>query len=73
VRRVRRAGDVDFLEELFGPVAVLAAGEGDAAFLRAKVATARHYAAHVLVQAPMLRDVVLHGGDTTLGLSDEQF
>jgi alkylation response protein AidB-like acyl-CoA dehydrogenase len=51
----------------------LAAGEGDAAFLRAKVATARHYAAHVLVQAPMLRDVVLHGGDTTLGLSDEQF
>jgi alkylation response protein AidB-like acyl-CoA dehydrogenase len=53
--------------------AQLAAGEGDAAFLRAKVATARHYAAHVLVQAPMLRDVVLHGGDTTLGLTDEQF
>ncbi|MDZ5461221.1 acyl-CoA dehydrogenase [Azohydromonas lata] len=53
--------------------AQLAAGEGDAAFLRAKVATARHYAAHVLVSAPMLRDVVVHGGDTTLALADEQF
>ncbi|WP_157270990.1 acyl-CoA dehydrogenase [Azohydromonas aeria] len=51
----------------------LAAGEGDAAYLRAKVATARHYAAHVLVQAPSLRDTVLHGADTTLALADDQF
>jgi hypothetical protein len=51
----------------------VAAGEGDASFLRAKVATARHFAAHVLVQAGALRDTVLHGADTTLALADDQF
>jgi hypothetical protein len=51
----------------------LAAGGVESAFLHAKVQTAGHYAAHVLVQAAMLRDVVVNGGDTTLGLADEQF
>ncbi|WP_066732875.1 acyl-CoA dehydrogenase [Cupriavidus sp. D384] len=53
-------------------VAQLAAGSGDAVFLAAKVATARHYATHVLVQAPMLRDIVVAGADSTLALADEQ-
>ncbi|SPD68368.1 3-methylmercaptopropionyl-CoA dehydrogenase (plasmid) [Cupriavidus taiwanensis] len=53
-------------------VAQLAAGSGDAVFLAAKVATARHYATHVLVQAPMLRDIVIAGADSTLALADEQ-
>jgi hypothetical protein len=51
----------------------LATGAGDAAWLRAKVATAHHYAAHVLVQAAALRDTVLYGADTTLALLDEHF
>ncbi|MFP5442324.1 MAG: acyl-CoA dehydrogenase C-terminal domain-containing protein, partial [Betaproteobacteria bacterium] len=52
--------------------AQLTAGAGDAGFLGAKRATASHYAAHVLVQAPMLRDIVMHGADSTLALADDQ-
>ena len=51
--------------------AQLAAGAGDAGFLGTKRATASHYAAHVLVQAPMLRDIVT-GGASTLALADDQ-
>jgi alkylation response protein AidB-like acyl-CoA dehydrogenase len=51
----------------------LAAGEGDAAFLRAKIATARHFADHVLTQAPGLRDTVVAGSAGLLELAEEQF
>ena len=37
-----------------------------------KRATASHYAAHVLVQAPMLRDIVTGGAASTLALADDQ-
>ena len=50
----------------------LAAGSVDAGFLSAKRATACHYATHVLVEAPALRDIVTHGAASTLALSDEQ-
>jgi 3-(methylthio)propanoyl-CoA dehydrogenase len=53
-------------------VAQLPASGGDADFLAAKLATARHYAAHVLVHAPALRDIVIAGADSTLALADEQ-
>ena len=48
------------------------AGSSDTPFLCAKVATALHYATHVLVQAPMLRDIVTGGAESTLSLDDAQ-
>jgi acyl-CoA dehydrogenase len=84
---VRRAavGAVPFLE-LFGTVAGgwqmaraalaahknLAAGKGEAAFLRAKVTTARFYADHVLVRAGGLARTVVSGADAALEIADEQ-
>ncbi|AOK67889.1 acyl-CoA dehydrogenase [Burkholderia multivorans] len=53
-------------------VAQLAAGAGDVDFLAAKRATTSYYATHVLVEAPALRDVVIHGAASTLALSDDQ-
>ena len=47
--------------------------EGDSAFLRAKIATARFYGDHVLVQAPGLRDTVVKGSAGVMALSDDQF
>jgi hypothetical protein len=47
--------------------------EGDANFLKAKIATARFYGEHVLVQAPGLRDTVVKGGAGVMALSEEQF
>jgi hypothetical protein len=47
--------------------------DGDAAFLEAKIKTARFYADHVLVQAPGLRDTVVKGGGGVMALSDDQF
>jgi hypothetical protein len=52
---------------------LLSTGKGDKAFLEAKIATARFYAEHVLVQAPGLRDTVVKGGAGVMALSDEQF
>jgi alkylation response protein AidB-like acyl-CoA dehydrogenase len=51
----------------------LARGDTDGDFLSAKRITAQHYALHVLPHAGALRDTVLHGAATTLGLADTQF
>ena len=45
----------------------------DADFLAAKVLTARHYMAHVMVEAAGLSEIVTHGAETTLALADNQF
>jgi len=52
---------------------LLATGNADKPFLEAKIATARFYGEHVLVQAPGLRDTVVKGGSGVMALSDEQF
>jgi alkylation response protein AidB-like acyl-CoA dehydrogenase len=81
--RVQFAGAVPFLK-LMGIVAggwqmaraALAAekkSSGDTAFYEAKIATARFYADHVLVQAPALRNTVVNGAAGVLALSEEQF
>ncbi len=51
----------------------LAAGEGDASFLRAKIATARFFADHVLSGAPGLRTAIVEGAAGVLALDVEQF
>ena len=76
------AGAVPFLE-LMGIVAggwqmaraALAAekASGDDSFHKAKIATARFYADHVLVQAPALRNTVVNGSTGVMALSEDQF
>jgi butyryl-CoA dehydrogenase len=51
----------------------LAQGDGDAAFLKAKISTARFFADHQLSQAAALRDVVLEGSAGVLALTEDQF
>jgi butyryl-CoA dehydrogenase len=51
----------------------LASREGDVSFHEAKLATARFYADHVLVQAPGLRNTVVNGSAAVMALSEEQF
>ena len=46
---------------------------GDKPFLEAKIATARFYGDHVLVQASALRDTVVKGSATVMSLSEDQF
>src|SRR4051794_12117753 len=46
---------------------------GDRDFLLAKIATARFYGDHVLVQAPALRDTVVKGSAHVMALSEDQF
>jgi len=80
--RAQFAGAVPFLT-LMGIVAggwqmaraALAAskGTGDDSFDKAKIATARFYADHVLVQAPALRNTVVNGAAGVMALSEEQF
>jgi len=53
--------------------AQLARGEGDAAFLHAKVATARFYAEHLLSKAPGTRDAIVEGGASVTSLALESF
>ena len=48
-------------------------GSGDQAFLEAKIATARFYGDHVLVQAGALRDTVVKGAATVMSLTEDQF
>jgi 3-(methylsulfanyl)propanoyl-CoA dehydrogenase len=80
--RVPFAGAVPFLK-LMGIVAggwqmaraALAAekASGDDSFHKAKIATARFYADHVLVQAPALANTVVNGAAGVLALSEDQF
>ena len=80
--RAQFAGAVPFLK-LMGIVAggwqmaraalAAAKGTGDDSFDKAKIATARFYADHVLVQAPALRNTVVNGAAGVMALSEEQF
>jgi alkylation response protein AidB-like acyl-CoA dehydrogenase len=51
----------------------LDAGEGDAAFLRAKIATARFFADHILSQASGMRTSIVEGSAGVLALPEDQF
>ncbi len=51
----------------------LAAGDGDSAFLNAKIATARFYAEHFLSKAPGLRDAIVEGADSVTAMPLEAF
>ena len=51
----------------------LAKGEGDAAFMQAKIATARFYAEHILTKAPGVRDSIVEGADSVTALALEAF
>jgi hypothetical protein len=51
----------------------LEAGAGDAAFYRAKIATARFFADHVLAQADGLRHAIVAGSAGVLALDVDQF
>ena len=80
--REQFAGAVPFLK-LMGIVAggwqmaraalAAARGTGDESFDKAKIATARFYADHVLVQAPALRNTVINGASDVMALSEDQF
>ena len=48
-------------------------GAGDAAFLQAKISTARFFADHYLSQAPGLREAIVQGAAGVLALTEEQF
>jgi 3-(methylthio)propanoyl-CoA dehydrogenase len=51
----------------------LDAGDGDAAFLGAKIATARFFAEHILSQASGLRTAIIDGSAGVLAMSEDQF
>jgi len=46
-------------------------GSGDKAFYAAKIATARFYADQVLVQAPSLRDTIIHGASAVMSVPED--
>ena len=52
---------------------LLTAGDGDKAFLEAKVTTARFYGEHILVKTSALRDEILHGGASVMALPLDSF
>jgi butyryl-CoA dehydrogenase len=52
---------------------LLAAGQGDPAFLKAKIATARFFADHFLSKVPGLARTVTAGAPGVLALAEEQF
>jgi hypothetical protein len=41
--------------------------------MRAKIATARFYAEHILARAPGLRDAIVEGADSVMALAQEAF
>jgi alkylation response protein AidB-like acyl-CoA dehydrogenase len=49
------------------------AADEDADFMRAKIATARFYAEHILARAPGLRDAIVEGADSVMALAQEAF
>ncbi len=51
----------------------LEAGEGDAAFYKAKIATARYFADHILSAAQGLRSAIVDGSAGVMALSEDQF
>jgi hypothetical protein len=51
----------------------LSKGEGDAAFLKAKIATAHFYAEHLLNKVPGVRDSIVEGGDSVTALALDSF
>jgi len=51
----------------------LKAGEGDSAFLQAKVTTARFYADHILSRVPGVRDAIVEGAESVTALALESF
>jgi len=51
----------------------LAGGDADAAFLQAKVTTARFHAEHLLSRVPGLRDEIVDGADSVMALPAEAF
>jgi hypothetical protein len=51
----------------------LAAGEGDANFLRTKIATARFFADHVLSQACAYRAAIVDGSAAVMAVPEDQF
>ncbi|MDB5913534.1 MAG: acyl-CoA dehydrogenase, partial [Ramlibacter sp.] len=51
---------------------LLQAGE-DVDFMRAKIATARFYADHLLAKAPGLRDSIVEGADSVTALALDAF
>jgi butyryl-CoA dehydrogenase len=53
--------------------ALLAADDGDTAFLKAKICTARFFADHVLTQSGGLRIAITEGAAGVLALGDAQF
>ncbi|MDQ1817539.1 acyl-CoA dehydrogenase [Massilia sp. CCM 9210] len=48
-------------------------GEGDAGFYKAKIATARFFADHILTQASGLRTAIVEGSAGVLALTEDQF
>jgi hypothetical protein len=51
----------------------LAAGEGDQAFYKAKIATARFFADQDLTRARGLAEATIHAGVSTMALAEDQF
>ncbi|HEU4851389.1 MAG TPA: acyl-CoA dehydrogenase [Telluria sp.] len=51
----------------------LDAGEGDAAFYKAKIATARFFGDHILSQASGMRTAIVDGSAGVLALTEDQF
>ena len=49
------------------------AGEGDAGFYQAKIATARFFADHILSQANGYRIAIVDGSKGVLALTEDQF
>ena len=51
----------------------LAAGDTDAAFMQAKMVTARFYADHILSKAPSVRDGIVEGAHSVTAMALEAF
>jgi len=58
---------------MWARMAKVAAGKGDDSFMSAKIATARHYAAHALPETAMLLARIEAGADTMMALEADQF